>query len=219
MTVDVVPGLGAVVLCGGMSRRMGRPKAWLPFGNEALLQRVVRRLSEAAWPIVVVRAPGQELPSLPPDVRVAEDHREGRGPLQGLAAGLAVLEGIADAAFVSSTDAPFVEPALVRYLFGLQGGAYDVVVPHVEGHHHPLAAIYSLSVRPEIERLLSEDRLRPFFLFERVRTLVVAETQLREAPEIMPVDPDLRALRNMNTPADYVTALQDAVLWDPTMGD
>lgn len=218
MTVEVMPGLGAVVLCGGMSRRMGRPKAWLPFGDEVLLQRVVRRLLEVAWPVVVVRAPGQELPSLPSDVRLAEDGVEGRGPLQGLAAGLAKLEGLADAAFVSSTDAPFVEPALVRYLFGLMGRAYDVVVPHVDGHYHPLAAVYAVSVRPQIDRLLSEDRLRPFFLFERVRTLVVAEAQLREAPEVVPVDPELRALRNVNTPADYVTALQDAGLWNPTTG-
>jgi molybdopterin-guanine dinucleotide biosynthesis protein A len=218
MTVDVMPGLGAVVLCGGMSRRMGRPKAWLPFGGEVLLQRVVRLLSEVAWPIVVVRAPGQDLPSLPPDVRLAEDDAEGRGPLQGLAAGLAMLEGIADAAFVSSTDAPFVEPALVRYLFGLLGRSYDVVVPHADGHHHPLAAVYGVSVRPEIERLLSEDRLRPFFLFERVRTRVVAEAELRDAPEVVAVDPELRALRNVNTPADYVAALQDAGLWNPATG-
>ena len=34
--------LGAVVLCGGESRRMGQPKAWLPFGPERMLQRVVR---------------------------------------------------------------------------------------------------------------------------------------------------------------------------------
>ena len=53
-----VPGLGAVVLCGGRSSRMGRPKAWLPFGDEVLLQRVVRRIAEAAWPIAVVAAPG-----------------------------------------------------------------------------------------------------------------------------------------------------------------
>src|SRR5438045_3266596 len=43
---------GAVVLCGGRSRRMGRPKAWLPFGDEALLQRVVRRVGAAARPVV-----------------------------------------------------------------------------------------------------------------------------------------------------------------------
>ena len=50
---------GAVVLCGGESRRMGRPKAWLPFGPERLLQRVVRLVGTVAHPVVVVAAPSQ----------------------------------------------------------------------------------------------------------------------------------------------------------------
>ena len=54
---------GAVVLCGGESRRMGRPKAWLEFGKEVMLERVVRLVSTVAWPIVVVAAPGQDLPA------------------------------------------------------------------------------------------------------------------------------------------------------------
>ncbi|MGH9205091.1 MAG: NTP transferase domain-containing protein, partial [Acidimicrobiales bacterium] len=29
--------LGGVVLCGGQSSRMGRSKAWLPFGDELML--------------------------------------------------------------------------------------------------------------------------------------------------------------------------------------
>jgi molybdopterin-guanine dinucleotide biosynthesis protein A len=215
MSHDVVPGLGAVVLCGGHSRRMGRPKAWLPFGDEVLLQRVVRRLAEATWPVVVVRAPDQDLPALPPEVRVTEDRVSDRGPLQGIAAGLEAIADMAEAAFVSSTDAPFVEPALVRYLASLRGQTYDIVVPRAGGHHHPLAAIYACSVRPEIERLLAADRLRPFFLFERVRTRIVDEEALREAPEVVVVDPDLRSLRNLNTPADYAAALQEAGLGSP----
>ncbi|RPI89356.1 MAG: molybdenum cofactor guanylyltransferase, partial [Planctomycetaceae bacterium] len=35
----------SVVLCGGQSSRMGRPKAWLPFGNEQFLRRCVRLVS------------------------------------------------------------------------------------------------------------------------------------------------------------------------------
>ena len=212
MNAGLVPGLGAVVLAGGRSSRMGRPKAWLPFGDEVLLQRVVRRLATVAAPLVVVRAPGQALPPLPADVALVEDPVEGRGPLQGIAVGLAALAGTAEAAFVSSTDAPFVDPALVRFLFDLRGSTNDIVVPRAGGHYHPLAAVYGVSVVSEIDALLAEDRLRPFFLFERVRTLVVPEDRLREAPGVSLSGDEILALRNLNTPEDWRAALDVAGL-------
>ncbi|MRG92943.1 NTP transferase domain-containing protein [Polyangium spumosum] len=194
---------------------MGRPKAWLPFGDEHLLQRVVRRLATVASPLVVVRAPGQDLPPLPPDVILADDPVEGRGPLQGIAVGLASLTGAADAAFVSSTDAPFVDPALVRFLWELRGASHDVVVPRAGGHYHPLAAVYGTSVKSEIDHLLAEDRLRPFFLFERVRTLVVPEDRLHEAPGLALSGDEILALRNLNTQDDWRAALDVAGLPRP----
>ncbi|MDC3953490.1 molybdenum cofactor guanylyltransferase [Polyangium jinanense] len=216
MSGGVIPSLGAVVLAGGRSSRMGRPKAWLPFGDEVLLQRVVRRLVDVAAPLVVVCAPGQALPPLPPDVAIAEDPVEGRGPLQGIAVGLAALAGKADAAYVSSTDAPFVDPALVRFLWDLRGSAHDVAVPRAGGHYHPLAAVYGVSVKSEIDHLLAEDRLRPFFLFERVRTLVVPEDRLREAPGLSLSGDEILALRNLNTPDDWRAALDVAGLPRPS---
>ena len=65
--------IGDVVLCGGHSRRMGRPKFSLPFGEEVLLQRVCRILSGVVSPIVVVAAADQEVPGLPDGVRVVRD--------------------------------------------------------------------------------------------------------------------------------------------------
>src|SRR5204862_259863 len=103
--------VGGIVLCGGQSSRMGRPKAWLPFAGELMLPRVVRLLSEAVQPIVVVAAPEQEVPPLPTDVLIVRDEEKGRGPLQGLAAGLQALQGRADAAYLSSCDVPFLSPA------------------------------------------------------------------------------------------------------------
>ena len=44
--------VGGIVLCGGRSRRMGRPKAWLPFAGEVMLPRVVRLLSEVVAPML-----------------------------------------------------------------------------------------------------------------------------------------------------------------------
>src|SRR6187401_3304171 len=98
--------VGGIVLCGGQSQRMGRPKAWLPFAGELMLPRVVRLLREAVDPVVVVAAPEQELPPLPGHVAIVRDAEKGRGPLQGIAAGLAALQGKVDAAFVSSCDVP-----------------------------------------------------------------------------------------------------------------
>src|ERR1051326_5390008 len=105
-----------IILCGGQSKRMGRPKAWLPFGDEVLLQRVERILRAVVQPIVVVAAPDQDIPSLPGDVTVVRDAERGRGPLQGLAAGLGALAGRADAAYVSSCDVPLLGAEFVRRL-------------------------------------------------------------------------------------------------------
>jgi molybdopterin-guanine dinucleotide biosynthesis protein A len=181
---------------------MGRPKAWLPFGSELLLPRVVRILDEVVRPIVVVAAPEQDLPGLPPKVQVVRDAEEGRGPLQGLAAGLDALSGQADAAYLSSCDVPFLLPAFVRRLIDLLGDR-AICVPHVEDRHHPLAAVYRLDVAPAVRRLLAEDRLRPVFLFETMPTRVV------ETEELADVDPSFVSLRNLNTPEDYQAALQE----------
>src|SRR5690349_12623666 len=96
--------VGGIVLCGGQSKRMGRPKAWLPFAGELMLPRVVRLLGEAVSPVVVVAAPDQDVPPLPPEVAVVRDEEKGRGPLQGLAAGLNALRGRVEAAYLSSCD-------------------------------------------------------------------------------------------------------------------
>src|SRR5947209_8147557 len=106
--------VGGVVLCGGRSSRMGRPKAWLPFGDELMLPRVVRVLGGVVDPVVVVAAPGQDVPPLPAGVEVVRDEVEGKGPLGGLAAGLAALAGRADAAYLSACDVPFLQADFVR---------------------------------------------------------------------------------------------------------
>jgi molybdopterin-guanine dinucleotide biosynthesis protein A len=194
---------GGIVLCGGQSKRMGRPKAWLPFGDEVMLARVVRLLSQAVDPVLVVAAPGQDVPPLPAEVDVVRDEERGRGPLQGLAAGLAALRGRAEAAYLSSCDVPFLKPAFVRRLIALLGN-HVICVPRVGAHHHPLAAVYRLEVAEAVARLLAEDRLRPFFLFEAVPTRVV------EAAELIDVDPTLQTLRNLNTPEEYDAAVHEA---------
>ena len=193
----------AIVLCGGRSTRMGLPKATLPFGSELMLQRVVRLVSEVVGTVVVVSAPGQELPTLPAGVIYAEDRESGRGPLEGLAAGLSSLPVEITATYATSCDVPLLSPLFVERLFHLLGD-YDIAVPREEKFHHPLAAVYRPRVLSHVEQLLAADRLRPFFLFEAAHTLEVPVEELRD------VDPELDSLMNLNHPADYLAALAKA---------
>lgn len=191
-----------LVLCGGRSQRMGQAKAWLPMAGELLLQRVVRLVQEAVTPVIVVAAPGQAVPALPPEVAIVRDEAEGRGPLQGLAAGLAALAGQAEVAYLSACDAPFLRPAFVQRLLDLLG-ENAICVPRVGGYHQPLAAVYRAEVLPVVRELLAANQLRPTFLFDAVPTRLVS------AAELADIDPTCQSLRNLNTPEEYAAALRE----------
>ncbi len=151
---------------------MGKPKAWLPFAGELMLHRVVRILSGVVNPIVVVAAPEQEVPPLPEKITLLRDKVKGKGPLQGLAMGLEWLQGKAEAAYVSSCDVPFLRPAFMLRMVDLLGD-HKICVPKIGDYHHPLAAVYRTEIIPVVERLIAEDRLRPFYLFQEVPTRIV----------------------------------------------
>ncbi|MEI8016913.1 MAG: molybdenum cofactor guanylyltransferase [Schlesneria sp.] len=196
---------GAIILCGGKSSRMGRDKATLPFGPELMLQRVIRLVSQVVTvpQIVVVTAPGQVLPEIPHEITVTHDERQDRGPLEGLAAGLRVTAKNVDAGYVTRCDVPLLVPAFIEKMFELIGDK-EIAVPRDGQHHHPLAAVYRLSVLDHVQQLLSTDRLRPRFLFDEVNTREVPVDELRS------VDPELATLENLNHPEDYLKALSAA---------
>jgi molybdopterin-guanine dinucleotide biosynthesis protein A len=172
-----------------------------------MLARVIRIVRDAIdGPIVVVAAPGQELPPLPVDVLTTTDERKGRGPLEGLRAGLKALVGRCDVAFATGCDVPLLKPEFVRRVCASVAG-YDAAVPQTDGYLHPLAAAYRLDiVLPKVEDLLAAEKLRPAFLFDLVGTRMLQETDLCD------VDPQLDSLRNLNTPDDYHAALREAGL-------
>jgi molybdenum cofactor guanylyltransferase len=198
-----------VVLAGGRSSRMGTPKAALEWHGSTLLRRTVGIMARATnGAVVVVRAPGQDLPELPAGTLVADDPREGKGPVQGIAAGLAALSGRADVAFVSSTDMPFLHPAFIRRVLGAveESKGTDVALPVARGYRQPLAAAYRVSLAETAERLVKEDRLRPAFLFEECQVETLDDAALKRDPVLAALDPELDSVLNVNTPADYAAA-------------
>lgn len=210
--------VAGIVLCGGQSRRMGRPKAWLPLGPETLLQRVVRLVSVAAHPVVVVAAVDQDLPPLPADVQIARDQCDQAGPLEGLRAGLAALAihqptssvdgpdnglvelqsgaSLVKAVFATACDTPLIRPELIRFLAS-QLGTHDAVVPVDGKHFQPLTAVYRLTSSIRIEALLAQGKSRLSAVCEQLDTLALPIDQLRT------IDPQLESLLNINHPEQY----------------
>ena len=204
------PEVAGIVLAGGRSSRMGRPKAALEWHGSTLLHRVTAIVARVvAGPVVVVRAAGQELPELPSGVELAEDAREGRGPLEGLAAGLAAVTGRARAAYVSSTDAPFLHPAFVAAVVDAAAPEkVDVALPVARGHRQPLAAAYATALLPLLEELIGADRMAPADLFERCRVRELMEADLLSDPALAGGDPGLLSLLNVNDSGEYELALK-----------
>ena len=187
---------------------MGSDKATLAWHGSTLVHHTCEILRQAGLdPVVVVRAARQRLPELPGGTEVVIDARAGRGPLQGLASGLAAVAARASAAFVCSTDLPFLHPAFPRRVLApLADPRIDVVLPVSQGHHQPLAAAYRTTLAGVVDELVAAGLLKPALLFDRVRVLRLDADALLADPELRAADPTLTSLVNVNTPADYRTA-------------
>ncbi|MEY4179577.1 MAG: Molybdenum cofactor guanylyltransferase [Planctomycetota bacterium] len=223
--------VAGIVLCGGQSRRMGRPKAWLPFQAETMLQRVVRQVSEAVQPVWVVAAVGQVLPELPDTVRVVRDQREQAGPLEGLRAGLAAV-----ATYNLGTnrprriDEPRVDP----------GDEHRVETIAERPSGLPIEAVFATGcdtplLRPEWIRFLAGElgtqeaavpldggHFHPLSAVYRIESLARIETLLAQGESRLTalcaqlrtraipvdrlrlVDPQLESLINVNCPEEYI---------------
>ena len=202
-----------IVLAGGRSSRMGTAKADLEWHGSTLLRHVTGVVGRAVdGPVIVVRALGQELPELEPRVLLCDDLEEGRGPMQGLAVGLAAAAEHCETAFVCSTDLPFLHAAFVQaVLRGFEPDPKtpesvvrpDVVLPIVRGYRQPMAAGYRTNLVPQIIRLLEAQRLRPAHLFEECNVRQLDEAELLSDARLASLDPGLDSVVNVNEREEY----------------
>jgi molybdopterin-guanine dinucleotide biosynthesis protein A len=187
---------------------MGTPKALLDWHGSTLVRRAVGLVARAVdGPVVVVRAAGQGLPALPPGTEIAEDARDARGPLEGIAAGLRAIGDRAEIVFVTGVDAPLLHPALVRHVVASLRPGDDVALPQAGGFDQPLAAAYrAATIAPLIDALLAQDSLGTRPLIRRCRVRRLDEAALLADPAVAAHDPELHSLENLNDPAAYASA-------------
>lgn len=196
--------IGSIVLAGGRSRRMGRPKESLPFLGTSLLGRTVETLMLCSYPVVVVaRDEEQDLPPLPLEIDVVFDDEPDGGPLCALATGIRAVRDKCDAVFVASCDLPFLRQNVIDWL-ATELGDHALAIPSVDGVLQPLTSMCRTSVLDAAEALIAEGIRTPRTLAERVDTKILDEATIER------FDPKRSFLRNLNEPGDYEAALRDA---------
>jgi molybdopterin-guanine dinucleotide biosynthesis protein A len=196
----VVPlsAIGALVLAGGRSSRLGRDKALVRVDGQPLVAWLSARLAQVLSPVVVVVDRPARYALAVPQVT---DAYSGLGPLGGLATGLEALD--APAAFACACDMPLLRPALVELLCAELDG-YDVAVPERAGRLEPLCAVYARSCLSAALRLLQQRQLRVGGLAEAVHARVLKEEEWRAA------DPEGDSFLNVNTAADLAALRERA---------
>ena len=187
--------LGAVILAGGKSRRLGQNKAELVFRGKTFLERIYQSVSIVCRPVVVV-GPVAPIDGLPPDATVLVDEVPGRGPLEGIRVGLKYLEPECDYAFVACCDSPLLKPEVIRWLYGQRDSA-QAVMPWRGSHRYGMTAIYETGLHRLIESMMAHGE-------RKVRAITDAcETKLLPIEDLQQVDPRLDSLINVNTVEDY----------------
>jgi molybdopterin-guanine dinucleotide biosynthesis protein A len=134
----------AVILTGGGARRLdGRDKAALRFRGRTLLERALAAVDGAAETVVV----GPET-STPQPVRFTRESPPGGGPLAGLAAGVAALEGEHERIVVLAVDMPHVGADTVTRLLTAAEGVDAAWLAGADGRRQ-LAGVVRPSLVPK----------------------------------------------------------------------
>jgi molybdopterin-guanine dinucleotide biosynthesis protein A len=196
----------AVILAGGLSRRMGFDKQFLEIGDTVLSRYLASVLAiEFDEVIIVTNRPECYDPTGP---RITSDIIPGRGPLSGIHAGLSAASS--HYVYCLACDMPNLSLEYVKYLKSrLTGGSFDVCVARAGEWIEPFHAFYSRGIVRHIENYLNQDRRSVFPMLGELNTLYLSEDETR------PFNSSGRLFANLNTRQElesYIATLPDGVL-------
>ena len=187
-----------LVLGAGGSRRLGRPKQLLPYGERTLLEHTVATARACGLDQLVVPIGGaadevrERVDLTGAQVVVNEDY--GDGCSSSIAAALEVVDPRCEVLVLMLGDQPGVTPATVHALLAGRGDAPLAVCRYDDGRGHPLA--FERRIFPRLADLHG-DKAVWRLLDERADEVV----EVRIAGNV-PLDVD--------TPEDYQAVLAEA---------
>jgi molybdopterin-guanine dinucleotide biosynthesis protein A len=191
----------ALILCGGRSKRMGRPKAFLPFAGTTIIEHLLGVTKLVFDETFLVSNEPEMFNHL--EVDVVKDILPYRGPLGGILSGLLVARN--EHVFILACDMPLVNRRLMRCLSAQRHDSDVVVLSHAEGIE-PLLGVYSKTCIKPLEESLFAGNLK---VHEFLTSL---NAKVYEYKETQSDSGELPIYFNVNTPQDYSEVLTKSVI-------
>jgi len=186
-----------ILLAGGLSKRMGREKGNLKFGDRYLYQYPLEILESICDEVLISTCNNSSLPFRHP---IVCDEVQGIGPMGGILTCLKHSSN--DVNIVLSYDMPLVSEELLRFLLG-EMGTFDVILPALrENRIEPLCGIYRKSMIPVFEGLIEKESYAVYEALPlvRSRTILMEEQMPFYRPDIF---------LNINKESDLETLPRD----------
>jgi molybdopterin-guanine dinucleotide biosynthesis protein A len=197
-----------IILCGGMSTRMGQDKGSMLLEGKPMILHVIETVSDMVDEIVVVLRDDKRVETyknilrstkldfgveLKADLKFCTDVTMDEGPLVGILTGLSHIKS--DKALVIPCDSPYISKFFILRMFQLsENGEYDAVVPrYLDGRMEPLHSVYRKRSIGIIQEILEDG-------FRNVRSLISrSKVKFVDAKS---VDETGRSFQNMNRAED-----------------
>ena len=146
--------VGAIILAGGKSSRMGVDKGLMLLNEKPMVQHVIDVGKLIADELIIV-ANSEEYQQL--GYKVVADEIENSGPLAGICAGLKKASHHYN--FVLSCDVPFITKEMLSLLMQ-EVASFDAAIFEKRENLHPLIGIYSKNCLPKFESALKANELK-----------------------------------------------------------
>jgi molybdopterin-guanine dinucleotide biosynthesis protein A len=169
-----------------MSRRMGRPKAWLEVGDTKLLHWVVERLAPVFSEVIVSFNEPEQLQEHVP-YRLVFDRKADAGPLAALESGLTAARE--EVTFAVAVDMPYVTVDVAEMAVAA-ARTCDAAIPRIGDRPEPVCAAYRRSALPAISSALDTGDLKLANLTNRL-----------DVTWLEGLNSEL--FRSLNTPSEY----------------
>lgn len=182
--------IGAVILAGGMSSRMGYNKAFLKLEGQTFLNRIANQLDYFREIMLSVDDAAAFKHC---DIPIVEDIFPCCGPMGGLYSALRQCK--TDWLFAISCDMPLFQYGLVEYLSTFISDDYDALIPVTrDGRIQPLCGIYSKYAADIFEELLNKRQYKMISAIECMKVKFVPLSHSAYEDE---------TVSNINTPDQY----------------